>query len=130
MLEGEGVEGCEEAEELGEVRILIRRRRIVQDEGEVTDVAGEGGVGGEDAEKSAGMDELGSIPVGYAEGEGTEETSARGCEEGMGDGGGASEGGGVDVVDDGVDEFLGEGGNHGWLGWKLELVKAMIKGLL
>jgi len=116
MLEGEGAEGGEEAEELGEVRVLVRGGGIVQDEGEVTDVAGEGGVGGEDAEKSAGVDELGGVSVGYAEGEGAEEPPVGGCEEGVGDGGCASEGGGVDVVDDGVDEFLGEGGNHGWRG--------------
>ena len=39
-----------------------------------------------------------------------------GSEEGMGDGRGDFEGRCVDVVDDGVDEFLGEGGNHGWSG--------------
>jgi len=127
MFEGEGAEGGEGAEELGEVRVLDGGRGVVQDEGEVADVAGEGGVGGEDAEETAGVDEPGGIAVGYAEGEGTEETAVGGCEEGVGDGGGAFEGGGVDVVDDGVDEFLGEGGNHGWLEWKVELGRAMIK---
>ena len=112
MLEGEGAERGEVAEELGEVRVLFCGGGVVQDEGEVADVAGEGGVGGEDAEKAAGVEELGGVAVCDAEGEGAEETSVGGCEEGMGDGGGAFEGGGVDVVDDGVDKFLGERGNH------------------
>ena len=75
-------------------------------------MAGEGGVGCEDAQEAASVDELGGAAVGYTEGEGTEETSVGGCEESVGDGGSAFEGRCVKVVDDGIDEFLGEGGNH------------------
>lgn len=46
------------------------------------------------------MDKLGCIAVGYAEGEGTEETLVGGCEEGTEDGGGAVEERCVDVVDE------------------------------
>ena len=46
MLKGEGGVGGEEAEDLGEVRVLVRGGGIVQDEREVTDVAGAGGIGG------------------------------------------------------------------------------------
>jgi hypothetical protein len=115
VLKGEGAERCEEAEELGEVRVLVCRGGIVQDEREVTDVAREGRVGREDAEKAAGMGEFGCVAVGDAEGEGMEEASMGWCEEGMGDNRSAFEGGRVDVIDNGVDEFLGEGGDHGLL---------------
>ena len=80
-------------------------------------MADEGGVRCEDAQEAAGVDELGGVAVGYAEGERTEETSVGRCEESVGDGSGVCEGRCVDVVDDGVDDFLGEGGNHGWIEW-------------
>jgi hypothetical protein len=80
MSEGEGSEGGEEVEKLGEVRVLFCSGGIMQDEGEIVDVVDKGGVGREDVQQVVGMDELRGIAMGCAEGEGTEETLVGGCE--------------------------------------------------